>query len=165
METPKKGGCGCGCLTLIIIVIGIGLLFHSGSDSNSGAKPTPSDSKSTPETSENKRAEPSLSPDQMMDADALDASYETAADVFCGSGANDYLRSVAKYEFKWDNVAIFDTKFDQYSKRVSAPGVLTLVTHKAMLQNGFGAYGRTTLMCDYDTQSKTVLRYRIIADE
>lgn len=28
-----------------------------------------------------------------------------------------------------------------------------------MLQNGFGTYGRTTLACDCDIQSKTVLGY------
>jgi len=39
--------------------------------------------------------------------------------------------------------------------------VLTLLSKKVSLQNGFGAYTRVTLYCDYDTQAKKVLEYRI----
>jgi hypothetical protein len=163
MGASKSGG--CGCLTLIIAIIGIGVLVHGSSDSNSGANPTPSNSKPVPDILESKPAEPMLSPEQLMDGATLDTKYEIDADAHCDSQADDYLRSVAKYDFKWDNVGFLDPKFDKYLKHVSAPGVLTLVTDKVMLQNGFGAYERTTLTCDYDTQARAVLRFHLITDE
>jgi hypothetical protein len=36
-----------------------------------------------------------------------------------------------------------------------------MVSNKVSLQNGFGAYERIELLCDYDTQSKKILRYSI----
>ena len=79
----------------------------------------------------------------------------------CASGADDYLRSIAKYDFKWDDVGFLETKFDKFRKQVAAPGVLVLVSDKAKLQNGFGAYQHVELLCSYDTQSKKVLSYSI----
>jgi hypothetical protein len=48
---------------------------------------------------------------------------------------------------------------------ITHPGVITLVTDKAKLQNGFGAFQHIVLQCDYDTQSKKVLGYRSFAKE
>lgn len=95
----------------------------------------------------------------LNDASALDEKYGTSATVYCASDADGYLRTIAKYDFKWDDVGFLETKFDKYLKRVSAPGVLTVVSSKAKLQNGFGAYQHIELLCDYDTQAKKVVRY------
>ena len=61
------------------------------------------------------------------------------------------LRQAAKYDFKWDHIGFLGTKFDRYMKAVTSPGVLTLVTNKVSLQNGFGAYQHVELFCDYNT--------------
>jgi hypothetical protein len=105
-------------------------------------------------------SEPSSPADPLEDADALDAKYGTDATVYCGDHTDDYLQSIAKYNFKW-NVGVLAIKFDSYLRHVNKPGILTLVSNKASLQNGFGAYKRVTLQCDYDTQHKKVMEYRL----
>ncbi len=100
----------------------------------------------------------------LNDAKALDEKYGIDATVHCASGADDYLRSVSKYDFKWDEIGFLDAKFDKYLLHVVSPGVLTSVSDKATLQNGFGAYQRVEILCDYDTQAEKVLRYQVTAD-
>jgi hypothetical protein len=60
-----------------------------------------------------------------------------------------------------DEMGFFEFRFDEYLKEVSSPGVLTVISNKVSLQNGFGAYERLELLCDYDTRSKTILKYSI----
>jgi hypothetical protein len=105
---------------------------------------------------------------QLTDAKYLSDRYGLLADTACADGADDYLRSVAKYDYAWDHVGILETKFDDYSLIVKKPGVLTVVSDKAKLQNGFGAFEHVKLFCDFDTQAdyardpgKTVLGYSI----
>jgi hypothetical protein len=97
----------------------------------------------------------------LSDARALDQKFGSDAIVGCAAEADDYLRSVVTYDFKWDDIGFFGIKFDHYLTKVPAPGVLTQVTNKVKLQNGFGAYKHVHLYCDYDTQAKKVLGYRI----
>lgn len=92
-------------------------------------------------------------------AQALDSKYGIDADAHCATGADNYLKRAAEYEFKWDHVGIFGAKFDRYLPVVPSPGVLTVSTNRVSLENGFGVYKRITLYCDYDTQAKKVLRY------
>lgn len=94
-----------------------------------------------------------------MDSAWLDKKYGTSGAIWCGYGADDYLRETAKYSFKWDKIGFLGVKFDSYLKRVNSPGVITYVSDKASLQNGFGAFVRIELFCDYDTQIYKVLRY------
>jgi hypothetical protein len=58
-------------------------------------------------------------------------------------------------------MGFLDQKFDKYRSHVSSSGVLTMISEKASLQNGFGAYHRIELICEYDTQTKKVLGYSI----
>jgi hypothetical protein len=104
---------------------------------------------------------PPDSPAVLNDAKALDEKYGIEATVFCGSHADDYLRSVSQYAFKWDDIAFLDAKFDNYLKVVASPGVLTSVSDKVSLQNGFGAYTRIELFCEYDTQTHKTIAYSI----
>jgi uncharacterized protein len=97
----------------------------------------------------------------LSDAKALDEKYGIAAAVHCSSEADDYLRSIAKYDFKWDETGFLESKFNKYLLHVVSPGVLTSTSDKAKLQNGFGAYQRMEILCDYDTQTEKVLRYRV----
>lgn len=94
----------------------------------------------------------------LSNAKWLDSEYGVAASLSCSRGADDYLREY-KYAFKWDDTGFLEAKFDSYLVRVSAPGVITVTSNKVSLQNGFGAYQRITLACDYDTQKREVLGY------
>lgn len=115
--------------------------------------------------------EPTKSPDtpavqpltvaQLSDANFLDGKYEIAAESSCEADSEDYLRSIAKFDYGWDKTGFMESKFDKIMKQVVKPGVLTLVTHKAKLQNGFGAFEHITLYCDYDTQGDKVLEFRV----
>jgi hypothetical protein len=98
----------------------------------------------------------------LNNAPALDSRYGTDATAECGIRADEYLRSVSRYDFKWDDVGFLGSKFDKYLEETSKPGVLTLASNKAAIQNAFGAYQRITIFCDFDTQAGRVLEYRIV---
>ncbi len=94
-----------------------------------------------------------------MDSAWLDKKYGTKGALTCGSGVDDYLRKTAKYTFKWDEIGFFGVKFGSYLTKVNSPGVITYVSDKASLQNGFGAFVRIKIFCDYDTQKNEVISY------
>ncbi|MFP5226879.1 MAG: hypothetical protein ACLGXA_04570, partial [Acidobacteriota bacterium] len=121
-----------------------------------------SDSDAKTDHSAASAAEAPLTPEQLKDSTVLDHRYGDTATVACGSRADDYLRTAAKYSFKWDDDGWLSVRFGSYLQKVSVPGVLTLVTDKVSLQNGFGAYERVHLLCDYDTQSGKVIDYNIV---
>jgi hypothetical protein len=145
----------------------IAIISNSQSSPNQqGTTPSTQPAQETPATDSSSSASPVPdSPEVLNDSSALDNKYEIAADVDCSSGADDYLRSVAKFDFKWDDTGWLETKFDKYLQTVREPGVLTVISNKAKLQNGFGAFQHVELFCDYDTQNKKVLEYRIIQSD
>jgi hypothetical protein len=156
---PNNGNPTVGCLTILIVTCACGVLLLRGCSVSHDP------SKTTAQSHESASTSPKLSPEQMKDAKSLDEAYGIQAGASCSVGADDYLRSIAKYDFKWDDGGFFDVKFDKVLSEVSEPGVLTLATNKVSLQNGFGAFQRTTLLCKYDTQAKTVLKYEILPNE
>jgi hypothetical protein len=97
----------------------------------------------------------------LSNADYLSEKYGTSAMVYCSSGADPYLRTVSKYSFKWDDISWYEQKFDSYLTNVREPGIFTAVTDKVSLQNGFGAYQRIKLYCNYDVEKKKVLSFEI----
>ena len=105
---------------------------------------------------------PTSDPNILNSSDALAKKYGTIASVYCADEADNYLRSVAKYTFKWDEIGTFDSKFDRFMKLVTSPGVITEVSNKVTLQNGFGAYERIEIRCDFDTQNKKVLAFSVV---
>ena len=105
------------------------------------------------------QTEPSLN---LRDARALMEKYGMEADVHCGTEADDYLKAIAKYDYKWADRSFGETKFASYRPHVPLPGVLVMVSDSVELQNGFGAYQREELECSYDTQSQKVLRYKLL---
>jgi hypothetical protein len=125
------------------------IVLAAGSDDSPSAGSSAPSKPATPDT-----------PQILNDATALDGKYGIEAAVRCGSGADDFLRSVAKFDFKWDDMSFAETKFDKYLKAVVSPGVYTSVSNKAKLQNGFGAFSHIALYCDYDTQAHKVVGYR-----
>lgn len=95
------------------------------------------------------------------DAKWLDSKYGIAAAISCSSGADNFLRSTAKFAFKWDDIGWLETKFDSYYSKITSPGVITYTSSKVALQNGFGAYQRIKIACDYDVLNKKVINYWI----
>lgn len=100
----------------------------------------------------------------LTSAKALEDKYETTATASCDTYVDDYLRGVAKFDFKWDDDTrgLFGTKFNKFRDKVDAPGVLTLVSDRLMLQNGFGAYERVGILCRYDTQNDKALGFELM---
>jgi hypothetical protein len=145
----KTSATASGCLAVIIVVV---ILSVMGKCSSSDKTPAPA-----PAASAAPKAAPNLN-----DAKALDEAFGTEAFIRCGSEADDYLRQASRFAFKWDEMGFLDQKFDKYRSHVSSPGVLTMISEKALLQNGFGAYHRIELICEYDTQAKKVLKYSIL---
>ncbi len=92
-------------------------------------------------------------------------NYGAIAASECSRGADEYVKSVAKYEFKWEDAGISGEKFDQYGTIYLAPGVITSISNKLFLQNSFGAFKRVELLCSYNTQEKKVLRYWIASSD
>jgi uncharacterized protein YecT (DUF1311 family) len=117
----------------------------------------------TPDEAARPRKSAADTPAQILDSTYLDNKYSSSANAHCGVEADDYLRSIAKYDFAWDEDAkgFLGTKFDKYLNYVTAPGVITLLSSKAKLQNGFGAYEHLSLYCNFDTQSDKVLSFSI----
>jgi hypothetical protein len=138
--TPAQKITALVFLALIIVVV-LGTLAVAGAFSSPKPEPVPS----------------SVS---LTDGGALDQRYDIEANRACSDGADDYLRSISRYEFKWEDVGFLGHKFDQYLTTVQLPGVLTMKSDRALRQNGFGAFRRVTIWCNYDTQSGQVLNYK-----
>jgi hypothetical protein len=95
--------------------------------------------------------------EELSDSKYLEARYGAEAESRCEDGADDYLRSIAKWDFAWDS----GDKFSSHFVQIQSSGVLVMISRKAKLQNGFGAYKHIALTCDYDTQAKKVVGYHI----
>lgn len=95
------------------------------------------------------------------DPKALDDRFSTDAQIACSDGADDYLRGIAAHEFKWGDAAkgFLGEKFDKISTVSAGPGLLTLVSDRAPLSNGFGAFDPVTFYCLYDAKAKKALRF------
>jgi len=76
----------------------------------------------------------------LNNAEALDAKYGMTAADRCAAGADDYIRSIARFRFHWDDNGMLENRFDGFEHSVVSPGVLTLTTNKARLSNGFGVF-------------------------
>jgi hypothetical protein len=96
----------------------------------------------------------------LSDAVVLEKRYGSLAGQYCADGADAYLTTVAKYDFKWDP-SFLDDKFDRYLPKVVQPGILMVVSNHLMVQNGYGAYKRTMVGCIFSTQTDTVLGYTV----
>jgi len=159
-----------GCLSVIVVVGALALMgYCAGNHEDSKPDTTPAPAAPAPRPTAPESAVPEAAPAATVandkailnDAKALDEKFGTDAFIHCGVEADDYLRGVSKFAFKWDEIGFFDQKFDKYRSHVSSPGVLTLISNKVSLQTGFGAYERIELLCEYDTQAKKVLGYSI----
>ncbi len=97
------------------------------------------------------------------DPKALSDKFGNQADAECSSKADDYLRSIAKHEFKWNGDAqgFLAYKFDKFSLRSLGDGLLTEISSKAELSNGFGAFDSIQFYCVYNVKTDKVVRYSL----
>ncbi len=95
-------------------------------------------------------------------AERLSEIAGVAGATMCRSAADAYVPTVAKYAHKWDDVGFLGVLFDKYLVKVETPGVLTMTSSHLSLQNGFGAFKRVRVFCDYDTRTKKVRDVRIL---
>lgn len=130
-----------GALAMIVTALLAFAFFHSGSNDASPHADVPTQA-------------------NLEDAQYLSDKYGLAAAQHCSDSADNYLRTIAKYDFGWDETGTLDLKFDHTLAHVDNPGVLTVFSQKAKLQNGFGAYKHIVLYCDYDTQTQ-IASFRI----
>lgn len=98
-------------------------------------------------------------PSRLNNARSLDQKYGLQAAETCANGADDYIRSITSHLFRWDGMQSFEPRFDRFSPTVTTPGVLTMISGKARVSDGFGTFNPVTIYCNYDTQSREVLSY------
>lgn len=91
----------------------------------------------------------------------IDEKFGDSAQAACSVGADDYLRSIATHDFKWDDDAtgVLGVKFDQFSTASTGQGMLTLVSNRAKLGNAFGGYEPVQIYCLYNAENGQVARY------
>lgn len=153
-----------GCLSVIVVLGVLGWIGRFASDQeNSKPNDTPAKIAPAPAATSNVSSTATLGDDKAIfnDAKALDDKFGTDALVHCEGEADDFLRGASRFAFKWDDIGFLEQKFDKILSHVSSPGVLTMVSNKVSIQDGFGAYERIELLCEYDTQAKKVLGYSI----
>jgi hypothetical protein len=107
-------------------------------------------------------ATPAITPGlDRKDAGALYEQYGLDASATCDAASDDYIRKLAKDDFKWSEGSLFGARFDKYQEIVSQPGVITLSTDKLTFANRSGYSTRAAFYCRYDTQARKVLGYEI----
>jgi hypothetical protein len=99
-----------------------------------------------------------------LNASWLDKKYGVEGAIRCGSGSDDYARKAAKNSFKWEEMSWYESKFTSYLTKVNSEGVVTYTSDKLLFQNGFGAYVRVEMHCNYDTQAKKVIGYEVLSN-
>ena len=112
-----------GCLS-VIVVVGVLALMGYCAGNHDDAKPeaTPAPAAPAPGPDAPTAAAPNVPAPtvatDLNDAKALDEKFGTDAFVHCGVEADDYLRGVSKFAFKWDEIGFFEQKFDKYRSHV-----------------------------------------------
>ena len=83
------------------------------------------------------------------DPSAIDDRFSADAQAACASGADDYLKSITSYEYKWDDDAKgwLGIKFNMFSSKSAGVGLLTLLTNRVELSNAFGAFHHASFYC------------------
>lgn len=94
------------------------------------------------------------------DAKAMDERFGSKAGIACAVKVDDYLRSIAQYDFAWDDDAKgYSDKFTKYALQSTGVGMMTQVSDKAKLSNGFGAFEHVTIYCLYNAATDEVVRF------
>ncbi|MDC6454803.1 hypothetical protein PQY68_06125, partial [Planktomarina temperata] len=77
--------------------------------------------------------------------------------IMAGIRCEDYVENLAKNTFRWTD-GWLEAKFPRYLvSNDEEPYVITIIGDKIEFQNGFGAWGKVTYFCKYDTKAEEVL--------
>jgi hypothetical protein len=96
----------------------------------------------------------------LNNAQALYGKYGLTAAQRCAAGADDYIRSVTRHRFYWEEEDAGPLpRFDGFSSTLIDTGVLTLNSNKVQVSNGFGVFSPMRVYCNYDTQTGEVISY------
>lgn len=99
-------------------------------------------------------------PVPLNNAQALYGKYGLTAAQRCAAGADDYIRSVTRHRFYWEEEDSGPLpRFDGFSSTLIDGGVLTLNSNKVRVSNGFGIFSPMQIYCNYDTQTGEVISY------
>jgi hypothetical protein len=145
IEPPRETHVALALIALIVLLVFCSLLVHDARSFYAGYDPF------KPITAE--------SPNTLNSATALHEKFGILAATACSDGADDYIRSISEHRFHWNDTDDLAPRFDRFDPTVHAPGVLTLITNKPNISNGFGVFTPITVYCNYDTQSSEVLSY------
>lgn len=99
-------------------------------------------------------------PVALNDAQALYGKYGLTAAQRCAAGADEYIRSVTRHRFYWEEGGDqLVPRFSGFSSTLIDTGVLTLNSNKVHVSNGFGVFSPIRVYCNYDTQTGEVISY------
>jgi hypothetical protein len=76
-----------------------------------------------------------------------------AASVYCATE----IEKLPEYTMEWTD-GMLETKFSRYGWADEERGALRYAGDKARFQNGFGAWVNVFYLCDFDPESKSVIR-------
>lgn len=94
------------------------------------------------------------------DAKAMNERFGSKARIACAVRVDDYLRSIAKYDFAWDDDAKgYSGKFTKYAVQSIGLGMMTEISDKAKLSNRFGAFEHVPIYCLYNAVTDEVVSF------
>ena len=77
-------------------------------------------------------------------------NYLGTANVYC----KEPLEKLSKYDFKWDDMGIFETRFSQFRWGNADRTTITYVGDKAKAQTAMGSFARIIYECDIKIDDK-----------
>jgi hypothetical protein len=83
---------------------------------------------------------------------------------YASGDCRQFIEHLAKNDFQWTD-EWYQPKFSHYRWGDRDRGIITYIGDRIKLQNGFGAWIRSTYECDYDTQAKKVIDARAWAGQ
>jgi hypothetical protein len=145
IQPPRETRVALGMIALIVLLVFCSILVHDARSFYTGYYPF------RPNAQEN--------PSILNDAAALYQKFGALAATACTAGADDYIRSTTEHRFHWNDTNILEPRFDKFSPLVASPGILTLITNKPLVSNGFGVFSPISIYCSYDTENNEVVAY------
>jgi hypothetical protein len=145
LQPPRETHVALGLIALIVLLVFCSILVHDARSFYIGYDPF------RPNVEQNSSI--------LNDGAALNQKFGPLAATACGAGADDYIRSITEHRFHWNETSALEPRFDKFSPRVASPGILTLITSKPSVSNGFGLFSPITIYCSYDTEDNEVVAY------
>lgn len=144
LAPPRETRVALALIMAIMLALFAAVIVHNAHNTFPGYEPYP---------------QASASHAGLFNVTALHEKYGINAADACAGGADDYIRSIAPHRYHWVDTGPLNPLFDRYSPKLAAPGVLTMISSKAAISDGFGNFKPIDLYCNYDTQSQEVLSY------